>query len=112
MDITKLRPRGPWILVKVDPPEEKRGSIYLPQGNLEGRMGNATGTVLSVGEGIPTTPKVFRKTGRKYDPIDLAVGAKIMFRGFLQEANRPGGILDREHSLIHANDVIGEIIPE
>lgn len=112
MDITKLKPKGPWILVKVDPPEEKRGSIYLPQGNLEERLGNTTGTVLAVGDGTPTPEKVFRKTGRKYNPIDLQVGAKVMFRGFLQDANRPAGILDKEHCLIHFNDIIGEILSE
>lgn len=112
MDISKLRPKGPWIIVKVDPPEEKRGSLYLPQGNAEERFGNSTGTVLAVGDGTPTPEKVFRKTGRKYDPIDLKPGARIMFRGFLQEANRPGGILDREHCLLHVNDIIGEIVPE
>ena len=112
MDVTKLKPRGPWILVKVDPPEEKSGSLFLPQGNFEQRVGSATGTVLAIGEGAPTTDRVFRKTGRRYDPVDLAVGAKIIFRGFLQEANRPGGLLDKEHCLLHINDVIGEIVPE
>lgn len=112
MDITKLKPKGPWLLVKVDPPEEKRGSIYLPQGNLEDRLGNATGTVLAVGDGELTSDKIFRRTGRKYDAIDLSVGARIMFRGFLQEANRPGGILDKEHCLIHIKDVIGELVAE
>ena len=112
MDVTKLKPKGPWVLVKVDPPEEKRGSLFIPQGNLEQRMGSATGTVLAVGEGAPTTDKVFRKTGRKYDALDLTAGARIMFRGFLQEANRPGGLLDREHCLLHINDIIGEIVPE
>jgi co-chaperonin GroES (HSP10) len=112
MDIEKLKPRGPWILIKVDAPAEKEGSIYLPQGNLQERLGNATGTVLAVGDGEPTTEKVFCRTGRKYDPIDLQAGAKVMFRGFLQEANRPGGILDREHCLVHIRDIIGEILPE
>jgi co-chaperonin GroES (HSP10) len=112
MDITKVKPKGPWILVKVDPPEEKRGSLFLPQGNLEERLGSSTGTVLAVGDGTFTPEKVFKKTGRKYNPIDLEVGARVMFRGFLQEANRPGGILDREHCLLHANDVIGEIMAE
>jgi len=107
----QVKPKGPWVLIKVDPPDEKRGSLYLPQGNLEERLGNATGTVLAVGDGIPVADKVFRKTGRRYDPIDLKAGAKVMFRGFLQEANRPG-MLDRERCLIHANDIIGEIVPE
>ena len=68
--------------------------------------------MLAIGDGEPTSEKIFRKTGRKYDPIDLEVGAKIMFRGFLQEANRPGGLLDKEHCLLHVKDIIGEILPE
>jgi co-chaperonin GroES (HSP10) len=112
MEMNKLKPKGPWILVKVDPPEEMRGSLYLPQGNLEDRMGSATGTVLALGDGTPTKPAVAHRTGRKYDPFDLSIGARVMFRGFLQEANRPGGILDKEHCLIHANDIIGELLPE
>jgi co-chaperonin GroES (HSP10) len=110
MDISKIRPKGPWILVKVDPPVEKMGSLYVPQGNAEERFGKTTGTIIAVGDGKRTSDKVYSKTGRKYDSIDLQPGAKIMFRGFLQEANRPGGLLDREHCLLHVDDVIGEIV--
>lgn len=112
MDVSKLRPKGPWVVVKVDPPPEMEGSLYLPQGNLAERMGNATGTVLKVGEGFYTTDKVRNKTGRKYEPIDLKEGDRIMFRGFLQEANQVGGVLDREHCLLNAADIIGVIEEE
>jgi len=112
MDVTKLRPKGPWLVVKVDPPPEKEGLIYLPQGNYAERVGNATGTVLSMGEGFYTSDKVRNKTGRKYDPVDLKAGDRIIFRGFLQEANRVGGVLDREHCLLNVADVLGVIEEE
>lgn len=106
MDITKLKPKGPWVLVKVNAPEEKtKEGIYLPQGNLEERLGNATGVVIRVGDGYLNT-----KGKKKYKSLDLETGDTIMFRGFLQEANRPAGIIDREHSLIHADDIIGQVI--
>ena len=52
MDVEKLKPIGPWVLVKVDPPERKtEGGLYLQEGNLEERKGSATGTVLAAGAG-------------------------------------------------------------
>ncbi len=111
MDVSKLRPHGPWILVKMDPPPEKSlGGLYLPQGNLDERLGNATGVVLSLGQGSLLSEKARKRTGRKYDPIDLDPGMRIAFRGYIQEANQVGGLLDREHSLIHVDDVIGEVL--
>lgn len=104
MDIEKIRPFGPWILVKVDEPEKvTKSGIYLPDGNLDERLGHTTGTVLRLGNGVRNA-----RTGQ-WLPYDLEVGDKIIFRGFLKEANRPGGVLDREHSLIHIQDVIGKL---
>ena len=104
-----VRPMGPWILIKADPPPTMRGSLYLPQGNMDERLGNATGVVLAVGQGKRSTAKQYKRTGLKYQPIDLEPGMAVMFRGFLQESNRPGGQLDTEHSLIHMDDIIGEV---
>lgn len=110
MDIKKIKPFGPWILVKVDPPPEKsEGGIYRPQGNAEDRTGQATGTVLRLGKGNLNQGKRAIKSG-KYDPIDLKPGMRIAFRGYLQEANRPSGVIDKEHTLIHVDDIIGEVI--
>jgi co-chaperonin GroES (HSP10) len=111
MDVSKIKPTGPWIVVKVLPPAEKTvGGIYRPQGNLEDQLGNSLGIVVSVGQGTPVADKVRKRTGRKYDPIDLDPGMVIAFRGYLQDANRVGEALDREHCLIHVNDVIGEVL--
>jgi co-chaperonin GroES (HSP10) len=96
----KLKPIGPWIHVKVDPPERvTKGGIYLPEGNLEERKGMATGTVLAVGSGKPLDK------GRAEMPV--GPGDRILFRGFLQEAKRPGGIEDKERCLLHVDDILG-----
>ena len=96
----KIQACGPWVFLKVDPKPtmSATGRLYLPDGNLEQRLGRATGTVLSVGGGKPT------KKGRQ--PSGLKPGDHVMFRGFLQEIHKPE-FLDREHCLIHMDDVDG-----
>lgn len=111
MDITKLRPKGPWVLVKVEDPPEKIGSLFVPQGNLEQRVGHSTGVVLRVGDGYPNSKKGIAKTGKKYMPSELKEGDRIIFRGYLQEANRPQEF-DKEHCLLHLDDIVGVIPPE
>lgn len=102
MDAAKLKPVGPWVLVKVDPPARTTESgLYLPEGNLAERTGMSTGTVVAVGSGKPTA------YGR--EPMPVKEGEKVLFRGYLQEAKRPGGIEDKEHSLIHIDDLVGVI---
>ena len=106
MDISKLKPYGPWCLIKVDPPKKQsEAGLYLPEGNQLERMGYASGVVLSRGPGFFMTKK--KRGLLKYTPIGVEVGEKIVFRGHLQELNRPGGYLDREHCLIHGQDIIG-----
>ena len=92
--------------MKVHPYRIKtEGGIYLPQGNLEERTGTATATVVSVGKGKLNVGKDLKKG--KYSHSGLETGNRIVFRGFLQEANRPGGIIDKDHCLVHMDDVIG-----
>jgi co-chaperonin GroES (HSP10) len=103
MDVSKIQAQGPWVLVKVDdPPKKSKAGIYLPVGNLEERLGHITGTVLSVGPG-------HRGKGGSRIPTDINVGDKVLFRGYLQEANRPGGVIDREHCLINIDDIVGVV---
>ncbi len=109
-DVSKIRPKGPWVLVKVDKPFEKSGPLFLPQGNLQERVGHATATVLRVGDGYPNSTKGIRITGMKYLPSELKKGDRILFRGFLQEANRPQQF-DREHCFLHLGDILG-ILPK
>jgi hypothetical protein len=110
MDATTLRPLGPWALVKLDPPEEKRGSLYLPQGNFEEKVGNATGVVVSLGQGVRTPDKVHRKTGKKYIAPDLKIGARVVFRGGW--AKQPAFDVGREYALLNVGDIYGELISE
>jgi co-chaperonin GroES (HSP10) len=101
IDPSSIQAYGPWVLLKViPPPEVSKGGIYLPAGNLEERLGHQLGTVLSVGKGVRL------KTGN-FKPIGVDVGDTVVFRGYLKEANRPGGQLDREHCLIHMDDIVG-----
>ena len=104
MDVSKLKPYGPWVLVKADAPVKQTDSgIYLPDGNLLERLGHATGVVLSVGQGFFN----IKGAKTKFTPLSVKPGDRVVFRGHLQEANRPAGSLDREHSLIHGRDIIG-----
>jgi co-chaperonin GroES (HSP10) len=99
VDPLKVRPIGAWVLIKVDPPPKKQGSLYLPMGNLPERLGQATGTILRIGPGEWTLKHNRRK------PHGLKPGDRVMFRGYLQEVNQPGGFMDREHCLIHVRDI-------
>lgn len=108
MNVDKIRPKGPWVLIKIQPLAKKRGEIYLPQGNLAERVGHATGIVLRVGDGHLNNDKVIKRTGKKYSPSELKKGDRILFRGYLQEANKVQ-IFDREHCLLHLDDIIGVV---
>jgi co-chaperonin GroES (HSP10) len=100
IDIERIRPLGPWVLIKPDPPREKIGSLYLPQGSLLERTGHGSGRVASVGEGFPNLKK---NAKTKYIPLDVEVGDRIAFRGYLQEANRVGS----DHCFLHGDDIMG-----
>jgi co-chaperonin GroES (HSP10) len=99
VDVSKIRAVGGWTLLKVHPPEEKtKGGLFIPQGNLEERLGHATADVLSIGKGY------FDEKGRLVRP-GFSEGDTIMFRGYMQELQRPGGFLDREHCFIRIEDI-------
>ena len=106
MDATRVRPIGAWVLLKVDPPKTKSASglLYLPEGNLEERLGQATATIMKVGSG--KLDKKGRRVPMQVRPLD-----RVLFRGYLQEINRPGGFLDREYCLVHCDD-LGFVIEE
>jgi co-chaperonin GroES (HSP10) len=113
MDVTKIRAVGPWVLVKVDQPELEDGyekfagsSLYKPQGGTAAdRLGHSLGTVLSVGSGKPD------EVGKGWIKPGVKKGDRILFRGFLQEANRPQPF-DREHCFLHMDDVAKGLIVE
>jgi co-chaperonin GroES (HSP10) len=101
MDITKLKPYGSWIVVRPDPVTKVLDSgIYMPDGNLFERIGHSTGTVLAVGPGILNAS---HKAGTpKYTPLVIKAGDRIVFRGYMQERNRPGGVFDRDYCMLDA----------
>jgi co-chaperonin GroES (HSP10) len=89
-----IRARGPWVLIKADPPPTmSKGGLYLPEGNLEERLGHLTGTVLSAGNEAADS---------------VSIGDKVLFRGYLKDANHPAQ-LDDNRSLINVKDIVGVI---
>jgi co-chaperonin GroES (HSP10) len=110
--MTSLKPLGPWVLVHVDPFTEKtKAGVYLPDGNAEERMGYRTAKVLAVGPGYYNEGRKAEKA--KYEPLDLEVGDRVAFRGFLHDVNKNHQALENpNHSLIHANDIVGVITEE
>lgn len=99
MDVSKIRAVGGWALLRVEvPPETTPSGLYIPRGNLEERLGHAVAEVLSVGCGC------MDKKGRVVPP-PFKVGDSVMFRGYMQELQRPS-MLDREHCFIRIEDII------
>lgn len=102
----KLRPLGPWVVLTPDePPRRTAEGLYLPDGNADERFGQATGVVNAVGPGIE---KYVKGKGIIHEHSGLEVGERVMFRGFLQDANKIGGFdLDDNQFLLHQQDVLG-----
>jgi co-chaperonin GroES (HSP10) len=105
LDPTKVKAVGPWVFVKiVRPPLEdglqKRGAIFVPNGTMEERMGLGKGIALSVG------PGEWNEKKKRYDTHGLADGDRVIYRGFLNEANRTGQF-DDQHCFIHIRDILG-----
>ena len=105
MDVSKIKPYGPWVLIQVEDTVKVLDSgIYLPDGNLFERLGHSIGKVLAVGPGYFNQGK---KVTAKYAPVGVKEGDRVIFRGFLHVLNRPGnGITDRDQTLIHGKDLI------
>jgi len=102
VDATKVRARGPWVLIK---PEEvknvTKGGLYLPEGNLLERLGHLVGTVVSASLGYWEKPE--GKTKEVFIHNEIKPGDRVVFRGHLQDANRVGG----DHCFMHIRDLIG-----
>jgi len=104
-----IKAHGPWVLIKVDPhPETSKGGIYLPQGNMEEVKGHSTGEVLSVGPGYFNKSLKGSAPKEKFCPLDLRVGDRVMFRGYLHDVNKyHQDIEGLEHSLVHCDNIEG-----
>jgi len=108
---SKIKAFGPWVLVKVDPHPEKFGEhIYMPQGNLEERIGGRTGVVISVGQGYFNRCKNGKSPKTKFNPLGIKIGERVRFRGMLHDVGKyHQGIEGIEHSMVHADDIEGVI---
>lgn len=108
---SQIKAFGPWVLVKVDPAPEKYGDhIYMPQGNLEERMGHRVGVVISVGQGHFNPGKNGRSPRSKFSPIGVAEGDRVRFRGHLHDVSKyHQGIEGKDHIMVHADDIEGVI---
>lgn len=96
-DIGKVKPRGPWVLIRrLDDPEKSDGGVYLPQGNTMQRLGHCRGAVIAAGRGE------HRK--KHFVEMPVSPGDVVVFRGFISEVNRP---IELDHSLclVHMKDI-------
>jgi co-chaperonin GroES (HSP10) len=97
-----VQANGPWVFVKVDRwPTMTPGGLYIPDGNMEERMGVTTGRVISTGKGK------LAKNGLDLVPTGVKPGDKIVFRGFLQEANRHKQFDYDDCCFLHQDDIMG-----
>jgi len=108
---SKIKAFGPWVLVKVDPPPEKsEGGVYMPQGNLEERIGHKTGVVISVGQGYFNPGKGGRPPKTKFTPVTVVKGERVRFRGHLHDVSKyHQGIEGKDHIMVHGDDIEGVI---
>ena len=107
LDATKVRARGPWVLIK---PEEvknvTKGGLYLPDGNLLERLGHLVGVVVSASPGYWERPDGMKPRGKTKEVFvhnEIKPGDRVVFRGHLQDANRVGS----DYCFMHIRDLIG-----
>lgn len=81
MDPKKTNPLGYWVLLKDDPIEEKKGSVYLPDSTKEKDLhGNIFATVEALGELAFTTGTPGMDDFRKLRAPE--VGQRVLFRKY------------------------------
>lgn len=105
-DQTKIAPIHDQILVKQDPPKEKIGMLYVPQGEEEYPP---IATVLKVG------PGKYDATGQRL-PLDVKPGDRVLFkrRGMtaLIPDSREGGREEWKDVLVLREDDILGVVEE
>lgn len=82
------------ILIQQDLPDEKLGSLFLPQRDAREDHPANTGTVLAIGHGefeyvdesTPGKKKLRLHPG--FNPDEIGVGDKVIFRLLLSDLNR------------------------
>lgn len=106
-DETKITPIRDQILVRQDPPRDKIGSLYVPQGQEEYPP---IATVLKVGPGL------YGPDGARV-PMDVKVGDRVMFKRRGSTAlipdSREGGREEWKNVLVLLeSDIIGIVEDE
>ena len=97
----KFRPQLDWVLVRLDPAQERSSTIVLTE-----KSSVRTGVVLRVGQG---------KDGK---PVDVAPGQRVAFFRWTQEHKngraQAAALMDLgpDLALIRENDVLFELLEE
>lgn len=76
MDPSKIRPKVGWVLVLADQRKAKVGMIEVPVETGVEKVTEGAGTVIGVGR------------GEKNAACGLEKGVRIVYRGYLKEANK------------------------
>lgn len=123
VDATKIRARGPWVLVEIEKPRRvSGGGIYLPEGNKVERTGYSIARVISacaeyrdpfpVGLGW-VDRGVLKKKGQRLSksvvvPMPVKPGDRVLFRGYLFEFNKHEVVyVDDTHAFMLITDLLG-----
>ena len=120
-----LRVVGPRLLLRCEKrPDTSKGGIIIPQGyTAVDRVQERAGKVVAKGRVNPDLKKVRAPGDNKFFLADrlqaqlneVELGARVLFRGFLAEANnltKQYDITDEEgneYAIIHIEDVLGLI---
>lgn len=102
---TDIRPRRDWVLVLQEPRKELVGHIFLPSDTGIEKVTESSGHIVRLGPGI------------KAEKLELKVGDRIIFRGYLKYANpvdhdeRWGDGSKKEYFLMSLDDVFA-VVPE
>lgn len=109
MDISKIKPHGPWVLLKLDSPilyegaggpcQKSTGGIFIPATAAQDKRGYCRAILLAKGNG-ELNPKTGVRT-----PLPINVGSSVYIRWYLSELHRPYA-WDNDHCFLHQKDLL------
>jgi co-chaperonin GroES (HSP10) len=108
MDFSRIRPLGPWVLLRLSTPmlyegpggplQKSSGGIFIPATAAQDKLGYCWATVIAVGSG-----KLSKKGNRI--PPGVLPGETVWIRWYLSELNRPSK-WDDQHCFLHQDDIL------
>lgn len=106
-DYRNVRACGPWAYVEIlDKDEEayslSQSGLYVPGGTFEQRKGLSRARILSLGSGVEVRGKVVPP-----EKMGLFPGKVVLYRGFLEEVNKPHPLVD-DYAFIHMTSFLFE----